>query len=97
MFVIDGIAYADQPAQDMTVTGVKPLSDLCMLVTFSTGEPRLFDAATLLKGPAFEPLRNEAVFSSPAIEDGVCTWSDGDIDVSPEFMYANSFRYEVAI
>lgn len=96
MFVIDGVAYAGQPAQDLSVAQVKPLSDLCMLVTFSTGETRLFDATALLRGPAFDVLRDEAVFSSPVITDGVCTWADGDLDVAPEFMYEKSFAYEMS-
>lgn len=77
MYVIDGIAYAGLPTQDISVTRVKPLSDLCMLVTFSTGETRLFDATALLKGPAFGLLCDEAVFSNPIVADGVCTWADG--------------------
>ena len=96
MFVIDGVAYAGQPARDMTVVEVKPLPDLCMLVTFSTGETRLFDATVLLKGPAFAPLLNEDVFFNPVVDGGVCTWNGGAIDVAPEFMYENSFAYEEA-
>lgn len=96
MFVIDGVAYAGQPAQSLSVSQVKPLSDLCMLVTFSTGETRLFDATALLRGPAFGILRDEAVFSSPTVVDGACTWADGDLDVAPEFMYENSFAYEMS-
>lgn len=94
MFVIDGIAYSGQPRRDIQVEGVKPLEDRCMLVTFSTGEVRLFDATVLLAGPAFEPLRREDVFSRPAVEGGVCTWNGGSIDVAPEFMYEHSFAYE---
>lgn len=94
MFVVDGVAYAGQPVQDLSVAWVKPLSDLCMLVTFSTGETRLFDATALLGGSAFGALRDEAVFSSPVVVDGVCTWADGDLDVAPEFMYENSYAYE---
>lgn len=96
MFVIDGVAYAGQPVQDISVIRVKPLSDLCMLVTFSTGETRLFDATTLLRGPAFDVLRDEAVFSNPVVVDGICTWADGDLDVAPEFMYENSYAYDMS-
>ena len=96
MYVVDGVAYAGQPVQDISVDRVKPLSDLCMLVTFSTGETRLFDATVLLRGPVFGLLRDEAVFSNPDVVDGVCTWVDGDLDVAPEFMYENSFAYELS-
>lgn len=95
MFVVDGAAYAGQPAQDLSVARVKPLSDLCMLVTSSTGETRLFDATALPRGPAFDVLRDEAVFSNPVVVDGICTWVDGDLDVVLEFMYENSYAYDM--
>lgn len=95
MFVVDGVAYAGRPVQDLSVIQVKPLSDLCMLVTFSTGETRLFDATSLLRGPAFDTLRDEAVFSNPVVMDGICTWAGGDLDVAPEFMYENSYAYDM--
>ena len=40
--------------EGIKVIAAKPLMGMMMLVTFSTGEKRLFDA-TLLKGAAFEP------------------------------------------
>ena len=70
MFVVDGVAYAGQPDRDMMVVEVKPIPDLCMLVTFSTGETRLFDATVLLKGPVFAPLLIEDIFSSPVVDGG---------------------------
>ena len=39
-----------------------------MVILFSTGEYRLFDATTLFKYPAFELLENEDVFKSAKIE-----------------------------
>ena len=94
MFVIDGVAYAGQPTRDMAAVEARPLPGLRMLVTFSTGETRLFDASVLLKGPAFGTLRSEDVFLSPRIEGGVCTWDGGSLDVAPEFMYENSLACE---
>lgn len=96
MFIVDGIAYAGSPAQDLTVAHVRPLPDFCMLITFSTGETRLFDATVLLKGPAFARLCDEGIFFAPVIVDGVCTWDDGGLDVAPEYMYVNSFAYEMS-
>ena len=65
-----------------------------MVILFSTGEYRLFDATTLFKYPAFELLENEDVFKSAKIEYGVVTWNDGDIDIAPEKMYQDSYVYE---
>lgn len=61
MFIKNGICYAGKMEEGIKVIAVKPLMGMMMLVTFSTGEKRLFDA-TLLKGAAFEPLMDEIVF-----------------------------------
>lgn len=94
MYVMNGVAYAGTSAQDMHVSAVKPLDDLMMLVTFASGERRLYDATQLLRYPAFQPLRDEAIFKAASIDHGVVTWLDGDIDIAPETMYANSFPYD---
>ena len=94
MYVMNGIAYAGTAAQDMRISAVKPLDDLMMLVTFASGERRLYDATQLLDFPAFQPLRDEAIFKAARIDHGVVTWMDGDIDIAPETMYAASFPYD---
>lgn len=94
MYIVNGIAYAGEPVNDMKVTAVKTLDDMMMLVTFSTGETRLYDATQLLEFPAFEPLKDEEVFRSAFVEFGVVTWMDGDIDIAPETMYKNSYAYQ---
>lgn len=93
MYVINGIAYAGNRGEDIEVASVKALDDMMMLLTFTSGETRLFDA-TVLTGPAFEPLKDPDIFRSPVVEYGVVTWMDGDIDCAPEFMYENSYTYE---
>ena len=94
MYVVNGIAYAGTEVQDMRVSAVKPLDDLMMLVTFASGERRLYDATQLLEYPAFQPLKDEAVFKAASIDHGAVTWMDGDIDIAPETIYANSFPYD---
>ncbi|MBR3107065.1 MAG: DUF2442 domain-containing protein [Clostridia bacterium] len=64
-----------------------------MLVTFSTGEKRLFDA-TLLKGSAFAPLQDEEIFIHPVLFHGVITWNNGEIDIAPETVYQESYAYD---
>lgn len=92
MYIMDGIVYAGEPVESLEVMNVKPLDDMMMLITFSSGETRLFDA-TILKGPVYEALRDEKVFKNPVVEYGVVTWNDGVIDCSPEYMYKNSYEY----
>ena len=81
MFSLNGIVYASEKTENMM-----------MILTFSTGEQRLFDA-TILNGPAFKPLSDESIFKNCKIVDGVVTWMDEDIDCAPEYMYENSYAY----
>lgn len=92
MFVLNGIVYAGEPVESITVLSAKPLEDQMMLLTFSTGEQRLFDAS-ILKGPVFERLKVDCVFQNCKVIDGVVTWDQEEIDCSPEFMYEKSYAY----
>ena len=47
MYIRGGICYAGEYQEDIKVTAAKPLSGRMLLLTFSTGEQRLFDAARL--------------------------------------------------
>ena len=85
------VARSTQHAARQCAAPCRPLHARDLL----DGETRLFDATALLRGSAFEALRDETAFANPSIEKGVCTWSDGDLDVAPEFMYENSFPYEM--
>ncbi len=76
------------------MVAAKVVNDLPMLVTFSTGETRLFDASPLLEMPVFAPLRSNEVFSGFAIDHGAVSWAGGDIDLAPETMYKMSYAYE---
>ena len=94
MYIVNGIAYAGTAVQDMRATAVKPLDDMMMLVTFASGERRLYDATQLLEYPAFQSLKDDTVFKAAKVDHGVVTWMDGDIDIAPETMYATSFPYD---
>ena len=93
MYVMNDICYAGELQDGIKVTEAKPLRGGMMLVTFSTGEKRLFDT-TLLEGPAFAPLADEAVFRNPVLFHCVITWKDGEIDIAPETVYRDSYAYE---
>lgn len=92
MFVINGIVYASEKRENIEIVSAKPLDDMMMILTFSTGEQRLFDA-TVLKGTAFQPLTNNNIFKNCKVVDGTVTWMDEEIDCSPEYMYEHSFSY----
>ena len=90
MYIIDDVCYAGEKTQNIKVKEAKVLRGGMLLLTFSTGEQRLFDT-TLLKGSAFEPLKDEKEDFN--IFHGVMTWMNGDIDIAPETMYADSYPY----
>lgn len=94
MFVKDGIAYAGEPIPEMRIESARVTGELTMLVTFATGETRVFDASYLLAQPVFKALGDQEVFSKFIIDHGVITWADGEIDLAPESMYEHSYAYE---
>lgn len=93
MYFIGDIAYGGELTEDIKVETVKVLRGGMLLVTFSTGEKRLFDT-TELKGEVFEPLADEKICNNPIVHDGIITWNNGKIDVAPEFVYKNSYKYD---
>lgn len=95
MYIKNGVCYAGELQEGIKVTAAKPLRGGVLLVTFSTGEQRLFDV-TALQGPAFAPLADEKVFSHPVLFHGALTWNDGAIDIAPETVYRDSIAYESA-
>ena len=95
MYYKDGYVYGGQPIDTISIEKIKPLDDMMMILTFSSGERRLFDA-TVLQGPVFRPLQDPAVFKAAQLDHGVVTWMDGDIDCAPEFMYSHSYEYASA-
>ena len=97
MYIINGIAYAGEPVNGIEIAKVDALDDMILLLTFNTGEKRLYDASGLLEYPAFKPLENERTFKSAKIEYGTVVWLDGDIDIAPETLYKTSFAYQEAL
>ena len=99
MYIIDEICYAGEPVPEIRVQNARLLRGGMLLVTFSTGEQRLFDT-TVLTGSAFEPLKDEKVLANFTIFHGVLTWQNGEIDIAPEMVYEESYPYtaqEIAI
>lgn len=89
MYIRDGIAYAGNATPPLKICGVRPMKDYLLWLRFNTGEIKTFDFKPLLKTPCFVPLQDLDVFNSVYIDYGVTVWNDGDIDISPEFLYDN--------
>jgi len=87
MYIIDGIAYASDPTPVIRVRSVRPLDDYKLWLRFTTGEIKIFDFSPLLDKPCFLPLKDKIVFDSVYVDYGCTVWNDGDIDISPSFLY----------
>ncbi len=93
MYIVDSIVYAGEPVDDLSVIEVKKVERLCLLVTFSNKEQRIFDCTELLRYPVFQELLDQSVFDTVAIQHGIIVWKDGDIDISTEKVYQMSYPY----
>lgn len=96
MYIINGVAYAHEPKELIQVQSVKVVGELCLLLTFVSGEKRVFDASFLLEYPVYEPLADNEIFNNISIEGGTVIWQNGDIDIAPETLYEKSYKYEEA-
>ena len=90
MYVINDVAYAGEASVPIKISGVRAMDDYLLWIRFNTGEARVFDFKPLLDSPAFAPLADKAVFRDVYIDYGIPVWNDGDIDISPEYLYENS-------
>ncbi|WP_300448157.1 DUF2442 domain-containing protein [uncultured Oscillibacter sp.] len=90
MYIVDGIAYAGEKEPVIKISGVRPMEDFKLWLRFSTGEAKVFDFKPLLEKPAFAPLADRAVFNGVYIDYGVTVWNNGNIDISPKFLYDNA-------
>ena len=74
------------------ISDAKITGSMMMLITFSSGEKRVFDAE-ILKGEVFSPLKDQNIFRNFKIVHGAITWMNEEIDCAPEYMYENSYLY----
>ena len=71
------------------VWSVKPLQKYEVLLEFSTGEQKIVDLEPLLRGPIFEPLRQDPeLFRSVRVDEelGTIVWQSG-ADIDPDVLY----------
>ena len=68
---------------------VKYLHDYTLLITFSNGEKKVYDAQNDIRQGALTKLKNKSFFAQAKIARGSVVWSD-EIDMAPETLYAES-------
>ncbi len=83
----DYVCIADEEL--LTVTDVKASGNFSLLLTFSNGEKRLYDAKPLLKEKLYQDLRNPNLFLQAKALYGTVVWND-NLDIAPEYLYEQS-------
>ncbi len=71
------------------IQGVQPLEAHRVRLEFTDGSAREVDLAVYLRGPVFEPIRNDpAVFRSVRVDPqlGTIVWPNG-ADIDPDVLY----------
>ncbi|MBQ3087391.1 MAG: DUF2442 domain-containing protein [Clostridia bacterium] len=97
MYIIGDIAYAGEPKPLLKVYGVRALANHRLWLRFSTGEVKIFDCTPLLEQPAFQVLKDPAVFNNVYIDYGVPVWNGGEIDIAPETLYEQGELSDCAV
>ncbi len=88
MYVLKDVANTGEPVFNVLVKIARPLDDFRLWILFSTDEVKIFDFKPLLTSPAFTPLTDKAIFDNVFVENGYPVWNNGEIDISPEKLYA---------
>lgn len=97
MYILNNIVYADYNKNELKIKEFKIIAELYMLVTFSNGEKRVFDLKPLMEYPIYKPLEDYETFKTARIENGVIVLENGEIDIAPEKIYKESYKYEEVI
>ena len=84
----------DYENASMVVTNVQPQKDYTLILTFASGEKKLFDARPLLAKAIYKPLNNLSFFLTAKADCGSVAWSD-EIDIAPEYLYECSLPLQV--
>lgn len=71
------------------VLDVKPLPDYRLLVSFATGEKKVFDVTPYIRGDWFGRLSDPAVFQTVRPRGSTVVWADGQ-DIAPHELYDDS-------
>lgn len=77
---------ADIPVVD--IVGVEVLPGHKLAVSFEDGKNGIFDMEPYLSMPAFEPLKDEALFARARVANGTVTWPGG-IDMAPDKLWTD--------
>lgn len=68
------------------VNEVKAQNDYTLLLTFTGGKKRIYNARPLLDKAIYSPLRDLDFFMKAKADCGAVIWND-DVDIAPEHLY----------
>ena len=71
---------------------VKCLRDYKLLITFSNGEKKIYNAQDDIHQGVLTKLQNKTFFAQAKIARGSVVWND-EIGIAPETLYAESIAY----
>ena len=71
---------------------VKALDGYRLLLSFATGEKKVFDFASNLSHPYYQNLKNPMLFKNVKVNDGEVEWITGQ-DFCPHTLYDKSADY----
>ncbi len=72
------------------VKTVKPHDDFTLELLFNDNSRRIFDVSEYIKArPAMSALRDKSLFMRAHVVGPTVAWND-DLDISPEYLYAQS-------
>ena len=74
---------------DYTVKSVKALENYKLLLTFETGERKIYNMKPHLDGGIFEELKDKNLFRKVRVSFDTVAWENG-ADFDPEVLYQDS-------
>ena len=73
------------------VMAVEPTKDFKLILTFKSGEKKVFDFLPMLEHEINKPLRNIRFFMKAKIGHNTVMWNK-KLDLCPEYLYENSVK-----
>ncbi len=74
------------------VRAVRPLDGFAVQIDFEDGTQKQLDLEPYLRGPIFEPIRNNAeMFRAMKVEGGTIAWENG-ADIDPDVLYYDDLK-----
>lgn len=78
------------------IIAVEALENYTLLLTFKSGEKKIYDMKPHLDGGVFEALKDDCLFRKVRVSFDTIEWENG-VGFDPEVLYANSVAQKADI